>query len=266
MKYDFIAMGRIILPIFGISFIFSLLGRLYFMLSPYMNSLITDTFTGIFITIAILLFGCISFAILLITAVHFYQNFSSKNGYLTFSVPASATEHYFSHLLVSGIYLIAGYLVSAICIVTIIPGSFTGISYFFSLLSDENAVAPFLLTLLLIFLILVFNSFYSQSRIYTAVAFGTQSNKGRVAISIGAYFCIGIVGSIFSSMVSSIFVMNISQKLDAFSYINDSSTLFYSIASIIGILFAIYVIIWLILGTIQFFICRYMFTKRLNLV
>lgn len=278
MKYNFTSMGRLILPCYGASLGLAILSKIFLLISKSLsrsysysdNVQLTDFLAGILSSIAVFL-GILIFAIVLLilffTIRNFYFTFSSKNGYLSFSLPVSANQHLLSHLLVSVIYIIGSFLVTCLSLAILFFEQLKEVPAFFQSLAQANSIASFWKFIVLVLIFSILGIFTSQMQFYSAIAIGSQFKKSRVAGSVLGYFIIYMIRNFISAIVTA---FSISGIMNSYSNTYD---MFDTVQNIFDFLFSFLLrftapalILGLILFLAEYFFCKYIFTKRLNLV
>lgn len=274
MKYDFKSMGRLILPCYAASIALAILSKIFIAISSALSGSYGSDIAQIFSSILNMLvgiFGFLIFAIVLLiiffTIRSFYFTFSSKNGYLSFSLPVSANQHLLSHLLVSVIYIIGSYIVTCISMVILFFEYLKEIPTLFQTLSAENATSSFWLLVLVFIIIGILGIFTLQMQFYSSIAIGSQFKKSRVMGSVLGYFVISMVQSFLSPFLM-FFVTNTMLNSSQYTY-SRFETLKSTLDTVLQLIlqFSIPMIIFgLIIFLAEYFFSRYIFTKRLNLV
>lgn len=272
MKHDFRAVGRLLLPLFGLGVASSIVIRILIAISPYMWRPIEQALTSTAASLGVLVVCAISLLTTVIVVMRYYQTFASTQGYLTFSLPVSINTHLWSRLLVSTLSLLASFFVSLICALIIIPKSFSTIMEVLRQISAEYFTV-ILLWCLLLFGFLIVATVTSLLHFYLSIAIGTQFGRHRIGGSVLSYFILNTVESIVTMpLISAIFMGIFGNDGIGYNwfYWYDYSGLnglqaAWHFLGVFAIILGISSAISLILGAAKFLVTKYIFTKRINL-
>lgn len=206
MKYEFKAVGRLLLPLYAAWFIAAIL------LGLSLGGDGTDN-SPLFITLSGILYGgaCVSAIILtvIILIQRFYKNLLGNEGYLMFALPVSTGRHLTSKVISGAVWSVAGVLVGLLTTFAIII-SLEGFSSFLDelrfmvgdvqiMLREEPAAILSVFELILV--VLVFAASIVV-RIYASIAIGHQWGNHRVLGAILAYIGFGIIESLIGNLIS----------------------------------------------------------------
>jgi len=202
LKYEFKAVGRILLPLFAAWLIASVLLGLSLGGNGSQSNLL--------ITLTALVYIFVAVAAVVITTIlliqRFYKNLLGNEGYLMFTLPVSTGQHILNKTISGAVWGTAGLIIailSGLLIVGCVEGFgslFEEISFMtsdFKLVLGETPSAILLVPEILILVLLGFAG--TAVRIYAAIAVGHQLNSYRILASIGAYLAFGIVESLIST-------------------------------------------------------------------
>lgn len=257
------AFVSLFLAIFTVFGVIALNAKIWETENPVIQSL--SVFVLMFYYIAIIV---ISFVSILYTALRFYKNMYSDEGYLMHTLPVTQKSLIFSKLIVSYAWTIIIGLVIICSVFTLLFAliSSTGMDVtFFDLISqmiDALSNSGFLeefkelfgfgfvhfLILMLVFCILA--PIYSILMIYTSISLGQLFKKHKVLGSILSYIGIYVVLQIIGSFVSAP-VMFSSAELENFTTFGPM--LYFYLAEMIA------------LSIVFFFVTEFIMKKKLNL-
>ncbi|MCL2411039.1 MAG: hypothetical protein FWC97_05275 [Treponema sp.] len=259
MKYEFIAMGRVFLPLFGALLTFAAINRL-------LTRLPNTTPAAISIIVVSVLIGAIIVVTLILTIQRFRKNLLAEEGYLMMTLPVKTDHLILSKLFVATIFNFASVIVVVQAILILTPFDFAGFfaaenwfpiatnryTYFFT--SFELGLI-FVKTLLVVIL----STFSSILLLYTCMALSLFVNSRRGLFAFGAFIVITTVMQILGGIFTSIFFSSgIYRYVDRLMF---EMNLFAETQLIMLTIIAV------LLGVcaVFYFTTRYMLKRRLNL-
>ncbi len=259
-KHEFIALYRILLPLYAVLFGLSGLLKLLslFDTSKFAVSLIFNLISTLTIILAIGLM----FAGFVLVIVNFYKSLLGKQGYLTFSLPFKASAHIICKLICGVISMITGVLAEILALFIIlydnsfIKNLLSELKYSFIALKNHFGLGKFILVSAEILFIIIFSLCANLLMFFASMSLGQLfKNKilGSVVSYFGIYAAIQIIGIIFAIVLAA------TSGEDIFS---DSSVSLFAISQ--G--FIIYIlVIEIIEGAAFFFTSNHFLSKKLNL-
>lgn len=140
--------------------------------------------------------------------VRFYKNLFTGEGYLTFTLPVTPTQHILTKLFTAVAFQVATVLVALIGVSVITAGDvcvevLKAIAYLWKLLYRELGVhLPFYTVEAVIFLIVA--TFNGLLLFYGCLAVGQLTNKNRVLLAVGVYFGYYFATQIFGTVLLSL--------------------------------------------------------------
>ncbi len=221
IHHEFIATGRIFLPLYGAFLIMSVLLRVYMELQNAWSFELPG-WLGVIGAVPIILYVLLFIAVLAATVVvaiqRFYKNLMTEEGYLMFTLPVKVHQLINSKLLVAVIWSIASGLVcvASIFILVATPDTFITIGHWWKIIYLSAADQGLYLTgwlafeLIVSLLVGVVGSFIM---IYAAIAATNFNSNHKLLMGIGAYVAISIVLQTVSSIVMTVLGMTFSQTL-----------------------------------------------------
>jgi len=201
MKYEFMAMGRVFLPLFGALIVVSLVNGLLGLTALRVPQ-------GISIAISVLLMISIFVIVYVLTIQRFWTNVLSNEGYLTMTLPVCTDKIILSKLFTAAIWSVASTIVIAVAIIIL-----TGVELDFAVIGDAIRtlflMAPFstgetLLFMVQFFVLIIISVFSNILLMYACMSIGILFNKYRALASFGAFVVITtamqIIGAIFTAI------------------------------------------------------------------
>ena len=219
-------------------------------------------------SVTLLVIACM--ALLMISTVfgivRFYKNMYSSEGYLTFTLPVTNTEH----LLVK---LLMAMVCQAVCVLTVIAAAsialsgklFGDVLKFIVNLIDKALVvcgtANLIGFIVEMILLLVLGAVSNMLLYYACITIGQTAKKNRIFAAVGVYFIYYIATQIISTVFTMIFtVLGMTGALDgAMVWIEKSpiAAVHIALCVVIVISAAITAVFWLVTQNIM--------SKKLNL-
>lgn len=229
LKYDFRALSRIMIPLQIGVFVIGLLGFLLlnFSMQTLSNTLnasdlpfgyytVEDTIQSTASIFSTMLFGLVfasTWVTLILIARHFYKNFFSDEGYLSFTLPVSAGQHLLSKLICGSVWVALNAAVLLLLLFLFPLIGISGLSYvdtfdfyeelFLELINPLGIV----FTIQIIFVGLV-GIVFNVMQIYFAFTAGNAlARTHKIIASVGVYLASTTVVNII--MVFNFFIMEI---------------------------------------------------------
>ncbi len=264
IKHEFIATTKYMLPLNLFVLLAILLAKAFIALRISNNT--HEVVIGMMLLSFIIILVVSMIATMIYFIIRFYRNLFTDEGYLMFTLPAAPWQHIVS----KGIAAFTWQAVNGILVFGSIPFLLSSVistsdwqqflrmwniamaEYYSSFGHSFTALAALLLVSLIVSMVTAI------LRVYAAIAIGQLVTRHKVIGSVAAYFVIGIITSVFSSvlsMLTSFGSMNTLTTGDSAIAIMTSaySSMIYSI-----ILSIVYCIVF-------YFIAQYLMTKKLNL-
>lgn len=205
-KYEFNATGRVFLPMYGALLVMSVIARVF-----YTSNIRSDIATALITMLLVMLFTAVWVVTLVIIVRRFWTNLLGREGYLMNVLPVNPWEHVLAKTVTSGVWIIAGMVVSIAAFLVMLFGLpeladidfrdfFEDFSEFISQLRDNELAGQTVLFIVQFCLLIVTSSFEFILSAYAAMCIGQLATSHRTWASIGAYFGLNIAQS---------FVMNL---------------------------------------------------------
>lgn len=256
MKYEFKAVGRLLLPLYGAWLIAAVMLGLSI-------AGINSSGSPFFITLSGILYGGFTMVAVVLTCIlliqRFYKNLLGNEGYLMFALPVSTGKHIINKTFSGAVWGTAGIIVAALSGI-LIAGCIEGFSSiwenFYFMFGDIQILMkeePSALLIIVEVLLVVFLAFAeTAAKVYAAIAVGHQWSNHRVLGAIAAYIVFGIIESLLGNIILRITDAGIIDIFDSMtvdmSGIAQTHLMMILLIIFIAIVAAIYgVISWLLL-------------------
>jgi hypothetical protein len=252
MKYEFMATGRIFLPLFAALIIISVVNGLLSYL-PIQTPQIIGGAVAIMLIVGIIVLSFV------ITLQRFRNNLMSSEGYLMMTLPVKTDSIILSKMFTASIWNVASVIVVAISIMTMMMPSVSLpdlISHIRAAL-ERVSLLNFVLYLVEILVLIALSLFSGILMFYACMSLSMLVNKHRGLFTFGAYIVISTVLQIISSVIVAIMVAL--DMAEIFSF----DKFFSSLNT--HILLLIIIVIGTALCAVFYFITRYMLKRKLNL-
>ena len=263
LKHECNAYLRTVIPMHLVLIGIALLGRF---VQLFDNN--SDAYNIFFVsTIIVFAIGCIVCTLLTLVfgIKRFYTNMFSTEGYLTITLPVSATQHIVVKNLVAVLMQVASLVMItfSVCVITlgdVCVELFKALSYYIKMMFELNGyhAGLFIIEGILTLFVSISASYLIY---YACIALGQRAKKNRVATSVGIFFAYYMIVQFISTIVViviSTMSYNINMEKIA-AYISAHPTLPLHMA------FAIAVVIDSLLGLLAFTITKNTITKKLNI-
>ncbi|MCL2220936.1 MAG: hypothetical protein FWC20_01495 [Oscillospiraceae bacterium] len=253
MKYEFMAMGRIFLPLFGALLIVSAITGIFGLLDLTVP-------TGISIAVSIMLIVGIFVVVFILTIQRFWNNLLASEGYLTMTLPVSTDRLIISKLLVASVWNIVSIIVVVGAVLIMVGHGLPPLSVVMQGFDGSYFVtheAVFIIVQLVIFLILCL--FSGILLLYACMSLGMLVNKYRPLVSFGAYIVITTALQIITAITITVGIAT--GGFESFMNYAEGFSEFVSMQ----------IFMWIAIGVVLllcaafYAITRCMLSKRLNL-
>ncbi len=262
-KHELISYSRILIPVFGIMLLLSIFLRA---LQLFENE---SVFYGIVFGFSVFAFvlACIAclFITLVLSVIRFYRNLYTSEGYLTFALPVTNTQHLWIKIITPLLFQITAFITVCVSALIAMGGElvseiFKAVAY---LLGYVDISAIHIVLYILEFLVLLIISYCGETLLfYSCISIGQTRKKNRVGFAVIVYVIYMVIVQILSqafSIIISVMSMNTSlfEKIGSFMVAHPVGTVHIVLCS--SLLFST------IFAVIGFLINRYILNKKLNL-
>lgn len=277
MKYEFKASGRLLLPLFGVALVLSALLRLLLLLVPAAGPTGQGFIQGAAMLLGVLAVMAVAFLTTAVLVMRFYQSMSSREAYISFTLPVSANTHIIGRTIVGTVYLLAGAAVTLACLSIFLPGFDIGVPWGALVrdifIAQQNlfqhiGVSPFAFYALGVANLLV-STIGGLLLFYASIAVGTQF-RSRVGGSVLAYIILnsvqGIVTMVFTLVPFLTTFFNAVDGQQQMVYNSGGTAVYSTFSASVFSTFNIIALVLSVVFTVAFYlVTHYCFTKRLNL-
>jgi len=216
LKHEFIATGRIFLPLLAlvvaISALTSLVGIIFEALGILETDFVFFLVAPLLVLTGFLLVGAIFTVPLVVVAIRFYKGFLGSEGYLMFTLPVTRHQLVLSKFITAFVWYLATGIVTAAG-VTIAVAGWVPSGYFLdsmwifeglydSLFGPFGIFAEGILVVVLQTASLLLTTISSILMVYLAMGLGQLANNYRIVLSIAAFFGIWFATVIVTAMVT----------------------------------------------------------------
>lgn len=256
MKYEFMAMGRVFLPLFAALIVVSIVNRILASLPALAPVTIGMVLLGILI-------ASIAVLTLILTLQRFRNNLLSNEGYLMMTLPVSTDRLILSKLFVAAIWSAAStFIVTlSILIMTMTSDVWRVISDVFKQILELIALEPFTTFVYAVEIpvLSAITIFSGILMLYACMSLSMLVNKRRGLFTFGAFIVIStVLQTLFAVALSIIQSLKIDEWFErTFSDLSD-----FALSQVV---MSIYLVITLGLCAGFYYITRFMLKNRLNL-
>lgn len=233
-----------------------------------------NIFVNLFASLTFLAYAfalaALSFCVTLCTAIRFYKNFFTDEGYLMFTLPVKTSDLLLSKIFVAALWKLVSVAAITISVLVIATVGFsylsdTSVIRFFEEFFDLFALAieemrdalaiPVSMFFLWLILLGICSLFYNILFIYACICLGQLWNKHKIGGAIVAYFGLRFVLRMFRQILS-IPLSNFYSSYYDFDNISTGTWLF-------GMFISLLIMGGLCVGL--YWICSYIMSRKLNL-
>ncbi len=284
MKHEWNALGRLLLPLYGLLLITAPLAGLLSHASasgmvkiqtgnPSIDAFLQAGFGILLISLSILfvieMFGIVVANIILV-AMRFYKTMTGEESYLTHTLPVTMHGLIISKVLIASLFeifstvtMLASSLLYGLCSgnTNQVSSFFSGLEDFFAIFYKQNG-GVFILPSIGLVLLLILTIFVTNLHIFASVALGHLITKHRVAGSFGMYILINYAKQFLTFILIFLYMMFKARNMDsALNNMSETRAISYMLTHFEGILLLITILTLAIL----YYITHRVFTRKLNL-
>ena len=209
LKYEFKAVGRLLLPLYGAWLIAAI------MLGLATAGTGTSGGSVLFIVVSGILYGAFAMVAVILTCIlliqRFYKNLLGNEGYLMFALPVTTGQHLLNKILSGAFWGTTGLIVAAISgllIAGFSQGFASVVDGFHFMFGDMDMIIerepsmPLVIIELFVGAFVVFGE--TAAKLYAAIAVGHQWSNHRVMGAIAAFIGFGIIESVLGNIIGKI--------------------------------------------------------------
>ena len=262
-KHEYLFYARVMVIIYGILLTIATATRIIFAFESDTTAYqIISTFSIILYAISV--FAAIGFSFVM-GIVRFYKNFFTSEGYLSFTLPVTTSQHIVVKATTAVSVNFVTWIVAllSVCIVTsgpVLKDIFNGLLSAFPELYNLVGIHAVLVGIEFAVIMLI-AAFSSVMLYYTFICIGQLSKKNRILAAVGAYFAYYIASQVIATILTILLsVFAVSGAFEAFTY-----WIYQNPFGFIHITMCLSILIAAIFVLIEFMIIHKIITQKLNL-
>lgn len=260
IKYDFASFLRLILPVQLILLGIAALNRI---IQLFEDSHAT-VYNIIFGSSTVLYVISIIVALVLtwiVAIVRFYQGMYSNEGYLSHTLPVTPTQHIFSKLIVSMLFMLGTLFTVFISFIIVTLGEMNieifkagGFLFGKAVEATNGAFIWYFIEFCVLMLIGMCSGFLC---IYFCISVGQLAAKRKILLAFGVFFGLYFIGQVIGTIM--IIIMSVIDLRGLYDWITNHFVTFYHLMFCGGIVLEI------IMAAVYFLITKFIMGKKLNL-
>lgn len=260
IKYDFASFMRLILPVQLILLGIAALNRI---IQLFEDSHAT-VYNIIFGSSMVLYVISIIVALVLtcvVAIVRFYQGMYSNEGYLSHTLPVTPTQHIFSKLIVSMLFMLGTLFTVFISFIIVTLGEmnieiFKAGGFLFGKAAEatNGAFIWYFIEFCVLMLIGMCSGFLC---IYFCISVGQLASKRKILLAFGVFFGLYFIGQVIGTIL--IIIVSVIDLRGLYDWIVSNFITFYHI------LFCGGIVLEIIMAAVYFLITKFIMSKKLNL-
>lgn len=261
-KHEFHSLFRNLLPIWAALIGFAALSRLTFLMDFDNN--ILNTVRVLSVTAYVLGIFAVFIVGLVIVVMRFYKNLLTHEGYLTFTLPFTPTQHIVCKLVCGAVVMIIDFVV-VICSLLILGagtealGEILGaIKLTITVLPEYLSAGQIALISSEVVLLMLLAPIQSLLMFYAAMALGQQF-KNKVGGAAISYICLYAAVQIITSLIMIPVSVVGAGGMEEFNNLINNSVMY------LEVFLAFFIVYSAVLSIVYFVITRHFLTKKLNL-
>ena len=261
-KHEFHSLFRSLLPIWAALIGFAVLSRLTF-ITDFDNDVL-NTVRGLSVTAYIFAIIAVFIVGLVIVVMRFYKNLLTHEGYLTFTLPFTPTQHIVCKLVCGVVVMVIDFII-VICSLLILGAGteilgeiLSDIRIALTALPEYLSAGQIALISSEIALLLLLSPFQSLLMFYAAMALGQQF-KNKVGGAAIAYICLYAAVQIITSLIMIPISFVTAGSMEQLNDLINTSVMY------LGVFFSFLIVLSAALSIVYFVITRHFLTKKLNL-
>ncbi|MEE1007286.1 MAG: hypothetical protein U0L66_08885 [Acutalibacteraceae bacterium] len=261
-KHEFHSLFRSLLPIWAALIGFAVLSRLTFLTD--LENDVLNIARGLSVTAYVLGIFAVFIVGLVIVVMRFYKNLLTHEGYLTFTLPFTPTQHIFCKLICGVVVIIIDFVVVICSLLVLGAGTeilgeiLSDIRIALTALPEYFSAGQIALISSEVLLLLLLSPFQSLLMFYAAMALGQQF-KNKVGGAAIAYICLYAAVQIITSLIMIPISFVTAGGMEEFDNLINDSVMY------LGLFFGFLIVMSAVLSIVYFVITRHFLTKKLNL-
>lgn len=261
-KHEFHSLFRSLLPIWAALIGFAVLSRLTFLTDIDNN--ILNMARGLSVTAYVLGIFAVFIVGLVIVVMRFYKNLLTHEGYLTFTLPFTPTQHIICKLVCGTVVMIIDFVVVICSLLVLGAGTeilgeiLSDIRIALTALPEYFSAGQIALISSEVLLLLLLSPFQSLLMFYAAMALGQQF-KNKVGGAAISYICLYAAVQIITSLIMIPISFVTAGGMEELDNLINNSVMY------LGLFFGFLIVVSAVLSIVYFVITRHFLTKKLNL-
>ncbi len=261
-KYEIAAYLRVWVPAQLILLVVALFGRAAQLLEAD-NFVYEALFSFTLIIYATCVIASISFT-MIFAIIRYYRNLFTSQGYLSFTLPVSASQHIFVKTATAVLFNIASVIVAFISFIIISMGDFfvefmKAVGYL-SNIAFKAVGSDFVFYIIEAIVLLIIYITTSYMLYIVCITIGQKANKGRIGFAILAYGVIYVITQIIYTVIQTTVLFLPPERFEAIGKYCVKNAEWLTHIGLISL-----IVINVALALIYFFVSRRIIIKKLNL-
>ncbi len=264
LKYDFKAMFKLFLPLWGVLLVVSAINRLF-----SGAGLDAEQGLGLVNSLMVLLYVLLIVAVLVVTTViiiaRFYQGLLKDEGYLMFTIPVHPWQLITSKLISALVISLLSTLVAlvSVFIIAAFPGMWDVLGHVMTMAREQ--VPNFVPLVILLAISFFVGLICSISQVYAAMALGHLASSHRVGFAVLAFIVLNMAWSAVSTVIGLFGYPDITNSLVTITAGSQATLNVDGFSNLMLTSVAWGLAINLVRCVVHFVLVNYILSRRLNL-
>lgn len=263
-RHEFRACGRVFLALYAAFIVITLVNKIFWVVDA--DNMVTDMIRG-FVTF---LYAVSAAAVVIMTFVlivyRFYNNLLKDEGYLSFTLPVTVSQHIIAKLIVSFLFIVFSFIVMIASI--LIMAAEAGFMDMFREFVEQLRLLFTLYSGSLRFVIelgvlAVVAAVYLILMLYASLSLGQLFTKHKLGGAVLGFVGFYIVAQIIASIIMAILFFNNRSYFEMADSM-DAADMYRAFDMLNG-LFLVIIGLELVLGIVYYLLTRFILSKKLNL-
>ena len=264
LKYDFKAMFKIFLPLWGVLLVVSAINRLF-----TGAGLDAEQGLGLVNSLMVLLYVLLIMAVMVVTTViiiaRFYQGLLKDEGYLMFTIPVKPWQLVASKLISAVVISMLSVLVAIVSVLIIASyqGFFYDLTQVWEVLArmTPNANGLAILSVVSVFVGLI----CVVSQVYASMALGHLAGSHRVGFAVLAFIVLSMAWSTVGSVIGMFGYPDVTTSLTTVTTQSDAAQVMTVFSDVMGAALVWGLVLDVVRCVVHLIITNYILSRRLNL-
>ena len=264
LKYDFKAMFKIFLPLWGVLLVVSGINRLF-----TGAGLDAEQGLGLVNSLMVLLYVLLIMAVMVVTTViiiaRFYQGLLKDEGYLMFTIPVKPWQLVASKLISAVVISVLSVLVAIVSVLIIASyqGFFYDLTQVWEVLGamTPNANGLAILSVVSVFVGLI----CAVSQVYASMALGHLAGSHRVGFAVLAFIVLSVIWSTVGSVIGMFGYPDVTTSLTTVTVESEAAQVMSVFSDVMGTALIWGLVLDVVRCVVHLGITNYILSRRLNL-